>query len=184
MGDALPYGWDEAEVDGETYFIDHINQKTHWLHPRLLLEEMREEFVSREAAVQAKAQTNRDTIAEHREKRARLEAALGAAGDDEEVESLNDRIARMDEVIGAELAKLSEIVAENDQLKADIRELKRSFGLAEWVTDNSGANAKLFDAGDIEDLYALGGKGGTMTKTLPRKLDTATKEMLAGGVSK
>ena len=37
----LPYGWDEAEINGETYYIDHNTETTSWLHPRLLLEEKR-----------------------------------------------------------------------------------------------------------------------------------------------
>ena len=97
-GDELPYGWDEAEVNSETYFIDHINQRTHWLHPRLLLEEMREEFQEREEQIKADLDALREIIKDLREKRKRLEDKKTEASE-EELTSLNERVAAMDEVI-------------------------------------------------------------------------------------
>ena len=69
LDDELPYGWDEAEINGETYYIDHTTkvtvvfrcaplttQTTSWLHPRLLLETKKEEYRRLQQDIQSRAE--------------------------------------------------------------------------------------------------------------------------------
>jgi len=169
--DELPYGWDEAEIDGEVYYIDHINQKTHWVHPRLLLDDLRQDFIGKEEGVQARADVIRAVIKQYRDKRGRLEDLKAEAGD-EELVSLEQRIEAMDAVIQRELDNLKVITSENNALKNEIKALNTAFGQAAFV--GQGGNAADFAAGDVKDLYAAE-KG---TPSLPHKLDTLTRDQL------
>mmetsp|Transcript_6068 Transcript_6068/g.15483 ORF Transcript_6068/g.15483 Transcript_6068/m.15483 type:complete len:1057 (+) Transcript_6068:245-3415(+) len=171
--DELPYGWDEAEVDGDVYFIDHINRKTHWLHPKLLLDEMRQDYVGKEEEVQARANVIRAVIKQHREKRRRLEE-LKAEASQADLPSLQQRIEAMDVIIERELANLKAVTSENQVLRAEIRELKNAFGKADYA-NNHGGDASGFAEGDVLDLYALDRKA---QESLPARLDTLTRNQL------
>ena len=167
-----PYGWDAAETNGEKYFIDHLNQQTHWIHPRMLLEEKREEYVEREEETQLRAQTLRDNIKDLRAKRARLAASQLNAGTDEEGKDLQKRVEAMDVVIDAEMAELKILNDENQQLKDDIKKLNNAFAQAAHV--QAGGSEATFVADDVTDLYAL-----EKQESLPRKLDTLTRNKFA-----
>ena len=58
VADELPYGWELAEINNQTYYIDHNTQTTSWLHPRLVLEQKREEYERKQAHVQDKAKVS------------------------------------------------------------------------------------------------------------------------------
>eukprot|EP00038_Savillea_parva_P020859 m.32698 g.32698 ORF g.32698 m.32698 type:complete len:1058 (-) comp4913_c0_seq1:120-3293(-) len=172
--DELPYGWDEGEQNGETYYIDHINQKTHWLHPRLLLDEMRKDYVGKEEDVQARADVIRAVIKQHRDKRRRLEDLKAEAGD-AEMKSIEQRIQAMDIIIDNELEHLQHIVSENQELRANIRQLNNAFGKAAFAEEHDG-HANAFAEDDVADLYAL--ERDQSQQSLPEPLNTATREQL------
>lgn len=171
--DELPYGWDEAEVNGEVYYIDHISQKTHWLHPKLLLEEMRQEYVGKEESVQARADVIRAVIKQHREKRRRL-VDLKDEASDADLFSIEQRIEAMDIIIDRELANLKEVTSENKELRTNIRDLNNAFGKAAFAEEHGG-DATAFAEGDVLDLYAL---DKNSQHSLPQRLDTLTREQL------
>jgi len=171
--DELPYGWDEAEVNGETYYIDHLTQKTHWLHPRLLLEEMREEFQEREEQLKGELEAMATVIKDLRDKRGRLEDKKAEAGD-EEIDSLNERIAALDEVIDTEVDKKKDVQSVNKDLKSEMKKLNDQFLAANFAKD--GNDAKNFNADDVEDLYAL--KKTDTIDEMPAKLGTLKRNEL------
>lgn len=173
-GDELPYGWDEAETNGETYYIDHLTQRTHWLHPRLVLEEMRQEYVDKEQGVQARAEVIRAAIKQHRLKRRRLEDLKAEASEDELV-SIEERISAMDIIIQRELDNLHMATGENKGLRDDIKQLKSQFDQTEFAGANKGDGAA-FAAGDVKDVYAL----DNIASSMPRRLDTLTRTRLQG----
>jgi hypothetical protein len=169
----LPYGWDEAEVNGESYYIDHITQKTHWVHPKLLLDEMRQDYVGKEAGVQVRANVVRAKIKQHREKRKRLED-LKAEASEADLLSIEQRIEAMDVIIERELGNLKDITSENKDLRADIRDLNNAFGKAAFVEEHGG-DGSAFAVGDVLDLYAI---DQTAQQSLPQRLDTLTRDQL------
>eukprot|EP00039_Didymoeca_costata_P021881 m.3158 g.3158 ORF g.3158 m.3158 type:complete len:1082 (-) comp2700_c0_seq1:73-3318(-) len=174
-GDELPYGWDEAEINGETYYIDHVNQQTHWLHPRLLLEEMREEYTERETETQEKAQKLREELKAVRAKRKRLADKLLEAATESERDVTEARVQAMDELINKLLLEIQEINKENSELREEIRKLNERFQKAEYALEHGG-QGDAFAFGDVEDLYALSNEHKDMS--LPAKLNTVTKAML------
>lgn len=149
-GDELPYGWDEAEQNGETYYINHTTRTTSWLHPRLLLEEKRQEFVRLETEVAIRAEAHRDAIRQYRDKRSRLEDLRTEAGDAESVRDIESRLAAMDSVIDLEVNRLHDLLQENFSLKNEIHFLRNQFRRKEH---ESKYGLGTFDENDVDDLY-------------------------------
>eukprot|EP00052_Salpingoeca_macrocollata_P017135 m.138842 g.138842 ORF g.138842 m.138842 type:complete len:1065 (-) comp20285_c0_seq3:49-3243(-) len=174
-GDELPYGWDEAEINGETYFIDHNTQTTHWLHPRLLLEEKREEYDRLQRDTEQKAVNRRNTIKQFREKKKRLEQLRAQAADEEERQEVEKRVAAIDEVIGREVNELSAISNENKGLKDEIQVLKTQFAKAAYEAKHGEGSYK--DESEAE-LYPV---SRPANDTMPR-LDTMQKNRLRKSV--
>ena len=67
-------------------------QTTHWQHPRLLLEERRQEYVRKEEEVRERAETKRQTLQLYRKKRRMLEEMKLAVLDDEEKVALSNTL--------------------------------------------------------------------------------------------
>jgi hypothetical protein len=170
-GDELPYGWDEAEINNEKYYIDHVNQQTHWLHPRLLMEEMREQYKEREEKTQERADQLRQELKGHRDKRLRLEQQKNDAANDDEVINLNERIEAQEQVIEDSQAQLKAVLGENLTLKKELKTLYQQFAKAKH--ELGGAAKGTYDETDVQDLYPVF-KGETLS--LPQKLDTLKRE--------
>lgn len=79
--------------------IDGNGQTTHWLHPRLLLEQKREEYEHLQAEAESKAVHHRRRIKEFRDKLHVLETQLEGTVDRSEAEELQERVDAMNAVI-------------------------------------------------------------------------------------
>eukprot|EP00053_Salpingoeca_punica_P016252 m.152537 g.152537 ORF g.152537 m.152537 type:complete len:1052 (-) comp16919_c0_seq1:355-3510(-) len=176
VGDELPYGWDEAEVDGETYYIDHTTQTTHWLHPRLLLEEKKEQYHLLQKKTEALALARRATIKEFRDKRKRLEVLRAQAADKDELEEVDSRLKALDEVISKEVGELQEISNENKELYEEISALKKQFLRKEYEAEHGEGT---FEE-KVQELYP---SSKPIQDTMPR-LDTMNKERLRQSMKK
>eukprot|EP00045_Choanoeca_perplexa_P012455 m.135932 g.135932 ORF g.135932 m.135932 type:complete len:1063 (+) comp16014_c0_seq1:99-3287(+) len=168
-GDELPFGWDQAETaDGEIYYIDHNTEMTHWLHPRLLLDQKRKEFEELEQAASTQAESHRRTLAMFRAKRQLLDMLQEQALDDDEALELQARVAAMDDVIDKELKELQGIMAESAGLKSEIHVLKQQFQKSAYEAEHGAGS---YFEGDVEDRYAL-----EREATLPRPLNTLQRD--------
>eukprot|EP00056_Hartaetosiga_gracilis_P009058 m.129736 g.129736 ORF g.129736 m.129736 type:complete len:1081 (+) comp13050_c6_seq3:90-3332(+) len=177
-GHELPYGWDEAETeDGEQYFIDHNTETTHWLHPRVLLDQKREEFEKLEEDVKERAEVHRAALREFRKKHRVLHVVLEEALDDEERETVMQRIKAVENAMDAELVKLNNVLNTNKDLREEIAVLKTQFDKQEYECKHG---VGTFDENDTRDLYSL---EPSTKNELPEKLTPTIKKRLSQHVT-
>eukprot|EP00048_Salpingoeca_helianthica_P013711 m.206537 g.206537 ORF g.206537 m.206537 type:complete len:372 (-) comp15536_c25_seq5:20-1135(-) len=173
VGDELPYGWDEAEINGESYFIDHNTKTTHWLHPRLLLETKREEYARRQEAMQSRAEDHRELLRAYRDKKRHLEELRATVADADELEDVDARISAIDIVILKELSELNAITKENEPLRQEIEALRAQFLRKTYEAQHGEGSFE--SQAQTQELYPT---THAAADTLPR-LDTLAKNRLA-----
>ena len=102
--DELPYGWDEGETEeGQKFYIDHVNEKYSWVHPRVVAERLRDTKAKTDENSASERERKMAIVRQLRSKKVRLQTQLMMATNDRDRQVAEKRVAALDEAIMREM---------------------------------------------------------------------------------
>lgn len=184
-GDDLPFGWEAGTTpDGDKYYIDHVNQATHWASPKDLLAEKKENLSQEKAKAEKVIVKRRQTMKGFRDKKKRLQANKSTVGDEEAQALLDQQIAEMDNLIDKQSDLIQEENAKHKDLEEETEALAHAFKKAEYEKIHGKGT---YSEEDTDDLYSTEEKGsvaddiaGTDMNTMKRNRVKAAKQKQLG----